>query len=265
VDVRAARGLERPVTSLPSESSSRGIVDEALVLSSIDYGEADRIVTLFTRERGRLSAFAAGARKSKKRFAGALEAGTHLKARLTARRGETFRLDSVDIVQSFHNLRDDLPRIARLLYCLELIRELTRDHEPHVVLFDGLRDYLRQLDAKVAGPTSLLLFELDALAQAGFMPSFAPCVLCGQPTGERPRFDPEHGGVACFSCAPRVPRGFPVSPQVVEALARLQAGERTPMAPELRARARELLNVFIAHHLGRKLKSVDFMEQVGAD
>lgn len=244
---------------------SSPIVDEALVLSSVDYGEADRIVTLFTRERGRLSAFAAGARKSKKRFAGALEAGTHLRARLSERRGETFRLDGVDIVQSFHRLRDDLPRIARLLYCLELIRELTRDNEPHAVLFDGLKDYLQKLEAKQAGPTSLLLFELDALAQAGFMPNFSPCALCGQPTGERPRFDPEHGGVVCFACAPRVPNGFPVSPQVVEALARLQAGERTPMEPALRARAREMLNVFIAHHLGRKLKSVEFMEQVGAD
>jgi len=244
---------------------STRIVDEALVLSSVDYGEADRIVTLFTRARGRVSAFAAGARKSKRRFAGALEAGTHLKAQLVERRGDTFRLDGVDVVQSFHRLRDDLPRIARLLYCLELVRELTRDHEPHLALFDQLRDYLARLDSKEAGPTSLLLFELDALAKAGFMPSFSPCVLCGQLTGERPRFDPDHGGVVCFACAPRVPRGFPVSPEVVDALARLQAGERTPMAGELRAKARQLLNVFIAHHVGRKLKSVDFMEQVGAD
>lgn len=244
---------------------SLAIVDEALVLSTIDYGEADRIVTLFTRGRGRLSAFAAGARKSKRRFAGALEAGTHLRAQLVERRGEVFRLDGADIVQSFHRLRDDLPRIARLMYCLELIRELTRDQEPHTQLFDGLRDYLQKLDAKEAGPTSLLLFELDALAQAGFMPSFAPCALCGEPTGERPRFDPSHGGVLCLPCSTRVAGGFPVSAQVVEALSRLQAGERTPLPAETRARARELLNVFIAHHLGRKLNSVDFMEQVGTD
>jgi DNA repair protein RecO (recombination protein O) len=56
-----------------------------------------------------------------------------------------------------------------------------------------------------------------------------------------------------------------VRPEVVDALARLQGGERTPLPAELRARSRELLNLFIAHHLGRKLKSVDFMEQVGTD
>jgi DNA repair protein RecO (recombination protein O) len=239
--------------------------DEAVVLGTVDFGEADRIVTLFSRNHGRLSAFAAGARKSKRRFAGALEAGTHLTARLVTTRGDTHRLDGVDVIKSFHKLRDDLSFIARALYCLELCRELTRDHQPHEPLFDALVHYLGQLDERKAGPTSLIKFELDALQYTGFMPRFAPCALCEQPTGERPRFDPEHGGVVCFACSPRVPRGIAVRPEVVDALARLQAGERTPLPAELRARSRELLNAFIAHHLGRQLKSVGFMEQVGID
>lgn len=239
--------------------------DEALVLGAVDFGEADRIVTLFTRNHGRLSAFAAGARKSKKRFAGALEAGTHLKAQLVTTRGDTHRLDGVDLIRSFHRLRDDLSYIARALYCLELCRELTRDHQPHEPLFDALVHYLGLLDERKAGPTSLIKFELDALQYTGFMPRFSPCALCEGETGDRPRFDPEHGGVVCFACSPRVPRGIPVRPDVVDALARLQAGERKPLAPELRARSRELLNLFIAHHLGRTLKSVEFMEQVGTD
>jgi DNA repair protein RecO (recombination protein O) len=239
--------------------------DEALVLSTLDFGEADRIVTLFTRGHGRLSAFAAGARKSKRRFAGALEAGTHLTARLVSTRGDTHRLDGVDVIRSFHRIRDDLARIARAMYCLELCRELSRDHQANEPLFDALAQYLGLLEEKKAGPTSLLKFELDALQYTGFMPRFAPCTLCGQPTGDRPRFDAEHGGVVCHSCSLRVPHGIPVRPEVVDALARLQAGERTPLPAELRARSRELLNVFIAHHLGRRLKSVEFMEQVGTD
>jgi DNA repair protein RecO (recombination protein O) len=240
-------------------------VEEALVLASVDYGDADRVVTLFTRGRGRLTAFAAGARKSKRRFAGALELGTHLKAQLVERGGDICRLDGVDIVASFFNLRDDLPRISRAMYCLELCRELTRDHEPHVALFECLLAYLGDLDARRAGPTSVLKFELDALQMTGFMPRFSPCAICGGPTGERPRFDPSAGGVTCERCVHRSPQGLPVTAAVVDALARLQAGERTPLSPEMRARSRELLNVFIAHHLGRKLKSVDFMHQVGTD
>lgn len=239
--------------------------DEALVLSTVDFGEADRIVTLFTRGHGRLSAFAAGARKSKKRFAGALESGTHLTAKLVTTRGDTCRLDGVEVLRSFHGLRDDLSRIARALYCLELCRELTRDHQPNEALFDALVHYLGLLEEKKAGPTSLLKFELDVLQYTGFMPSFTPCALCAQPTGDRPRFDAEQGGVVCFSCSARVPAGIPVRPEVVDALARLQGGARTPLPAELRARGRELLNLFIAHHLGRKLKTVEFMEQVGTD
>jgi DNA repair protein RecO (recombination protein O) len=240
-------------------------VDEAVVLSSVDYGDADRVVTLFTRGRGRLSAFAAGARKSKRRFAGALEPGTLLSAKLVERHGDTLRLDGVEVKSSFHRLREDLARISRALYCLELCRELTRDHEPHQALFEALVAYLGLLDAKQAGPTSLLKFELDALEQAGFRPRFAPCTLCGKPSGAFPRFDPDAGGVVCEACTARAPTAVPVSATVVDALARLQAGERTPLPPEIRARARELLNVFIAHHLGHTLNSVAFMEQVGTD
>lgn len=235
-------------------------VDDAVVLSSVDYGEADRIVTLFTRAHGRLSAFAAGARKSKRRFAGALEVGTHLKASLVSRRGDTFRLDSVDVVRSFHRLSQKLPLIARALYCLELCRELTRDHQPHEALFDGLTTYLEQLDDERAGPTSLIKFELDALQYTGFMPSFGACARCGKPVGSAPRFDPQAGGVACATCMP-VARQISVA--LVEGLARLQAGERTPLPKDVRLVAREVLNLFIAHHLGRRLKSVDFLEQVG--
>src|SRR5436305_14058355 len=140
--------------------------EQALVLSTVDYGDADRIVTMFTRGRGKLSAFAAGARKSKRRFAGALEPFTLVRAQLCERRGETYRLDSVDIEAGFYSVRGDLPRIARALYCVELCRELTRDREAHPPLFALLVEYLEALEKKVAGPTSLVAFELDARAQA---------------------------------------------------------------------------------------------------
>ncbi len=239
--------------------------DEAIVLGAVDYGEADKLVTIFTRSRGRVSAFAAGARKSKRRFAGALEPGTHVSVLLVERRGDTERLDGADIQSSFHHLREQLPTIARALYCLELCRELVRDHEPHEALFDALLSYLGLLDAGKAGPTSLLKFELDALAEAGFMPRFDSCVLCGGPTGERPRFDPSHGGVTCEKCVLRSPGARAMTPELVAAFVGLQGGKREAWPRELRARGRELLNDFIAHQLGRRLKSVSFMEQVGTD
>ncbi len=239
--------------------------DEALVLSTLDYGDADRLVTLFTERHGKLTAFAGGARKSKRRFAGALEPFTLIRARLVERRGETLRLDGAEIQRGFYTARGELPLISRALYCLELCRELVRDREPHPALFALLLAYLGSLDSRAAGPSSLLAFELDALAQAGLMPRFDPCALCAGPTGEAPRFDPEHGGAICAHCCERARYATPVSANLVRLMSRLQAGDRTPLPAPLRQRARELLNLFISHHLGRRLKSVDFMTQVGLD
>ncbi|MGQ0506155.1 MAG: DNA repair protein RecO [Myxococcaceae bacterium] len=238
---------------------------ECVILSCVDYGDADRVVTLFSRERGKLSAFAAGARKSKRRFAGALEPFTLVQAQLVERRGDTFRLDGTDIQKTYFHIRQELPLIARALYAVELCRELLRDGQPHPQLFELLSDYLGQLEAKAAGPSSLIAFELSALAHAGFMPRFSPCSLCGGALGEKTLFDAEHGGAVCEACSPRAQFGLPVSSRVLQALDALQAGVRTPVPADIRKRSRQLLNAFIAHHLGRKLKSVEFMDQVGLD
>ncbi|HEY8207276.1 MAG TPA: DNA repair protein RecO [Myxococcaceae bacterium] len=240
-------------------------VEPSVVLSTVDYGEADRLVTLFCRGRGKLTAFAAGARKSKRRFAGALEPMTFLDAQLTERRGTTYRLDGAVIQRAFQDIRGDLGRIARALHAVELCRELCREHEPHPGLFDGLVAYLGELDGGRAGPTSLIAFELDALSQGGFQPRFDCCALCGGALGAGTRFDPEHGGAVCERCSARSAFGVPVALGTISALRGLQEGKRTPLpAPERKA-ARELLNLFIAHQLGRPLKSVEFMVQVGVD
>jgi DNA repair protein RecO (recombination protein O) len=239
--------------------------EQALVLTTIDYGDADRLVTLFTRGRGKLTAFAAGARKSKRRFAGALQPFTLIRAQLVERRGDTFRLDQADIRCVFHRIREELTLIARALYCVELCRELVRDREPHPELFSLLLEYLEKLDQKEAGPSSLIAFELSALAHAGLMPRLDRCTLCGADPGESPRFDPEHGGAVCDSCRTRAHYAVAVPPQLVRSICALQKGDRTPLPAGIRQRARELLNLFISHHLGRQLRSVEFMAQMGLD
>lgn len=240
--------------------------ERAFVLGALDYGDADRMVTLFTLSRGKVTAFAGGARKSKRRFAGALEPCTLVKAQLVATRGTTFRLDSVDIEKTHHALRADLSLIARALYCAELCRELLREEEPQPELFELFERYLGQLEAKAAGPTSLLAFELSALAISGLMPRLDRCGICGRELGEDVRFDPSHGGAICGMCSlQQAPAALRTPLAVIRALAALQAGARTPLPAETRKVARDLLNVFISHHLGRRLKTVDFMLQVGTD
>ena len=245
---------------------------EAIVLRTVDYGDADRVVTLLSRERGKVSAFARNARASRRRFGGALEPFTLLHVDATERGGkELLTLDTVSVARGFGGIRADLARIACASYASELARELVRDAEPHEGLFAVLVEYLGLLDAAPARPEALRAFELAALAAAGLMPRLDACARCGaavEPGGAVP-FDPAAGGILCGACAPT---GSPAAPRLgaatVQALRRLQAGglaaaERERLAPAAGGEAREALSRFVEHHLGRRLASRRFLDEVG--
>lgn len=239
--------------------------DQALLLSAVDHGESDRVVTFLTREHGRLSAFAPGARRSKRRFGGTLEPYMHLTLHWAQGRGALVRLEAVDLIEGFYGMRSELPRIARALYCVELLRELTIDAQPHPALFDAALTWLRAQDAGKAGPTSLIALELYALDEVGLMPRFDACVLCEAPVEADGAFAARHGGVVCAGCRIRAPGALSIPGALRASLHRIQQGERLPLDPGLRAQARSLLGAYLEHHVGRRLRSADFMAQMGVD
>lgn len=238
----------------------------ALVLGGVDYGESDRVVTLMTQERGRLAAFARGARKSKRRFAGVLEPFTLLAAQLCETRGDLCRLDGAELLDGFGELREDIGRTARAAYAAELTRELAREREPQPELFALLCGFVAALAREGAGPLQMMRFELSALAAGGLMPRLDACARCGLEDPRDALFDPEHGGILCPRCATGM--GVRVSAAasgVLSALQRPVAGPEIAPAGHVRAEARSLLSRFVAHHLGRRLKSLEFMKQVGVE
>ena len=240
-------------------------VAKAIVLGSVDYGEADRIVTLFTEERGRRSAFAAGARKSRKRFAGALEPFTLVNASLVERRGDTFRFEEAAILEPFLRIRDALSGIARASLACELCRELCRDREAHPELFGELVDLLFRLSRDGGTPEDLLAFELSALGWAGFRPSLGSCAGCGGSSEAAGSFDPARGGLLCTACAPQARRTRPASAEGAGALRRLQDGDRAALPIHVRREARGHVAAFRLQHLGRALRSAEFMRSVGVE
>jgi DNA repair protein RecO (recombination protein O) len=244
----------------------------AIVLRVVDTGEADRVVTLLSRERGKIAAFARGARTSRRRFGGALEPFTLVAAEVRERAGsDLLGLDSVSPLQAFGAIRGDLARISCAAYAAELSRELVRDHEAHEDLFDLLAAYLAALDAGPAWPTALRAFELGALRAAGLSPRLDACARCGgAPEPDRPaRFDPGQGGILCPACAPLAAPGAPtLSPMAAAGLARLSRGglasaAAEPLAPGAGREARDALTAFLDHHLGRRLQARRFLDEVG--
>ena len=237
--------------------------DRAIVLQVRDQGDAHQWVTLLTETRGKMTVFAAAARKSRKRFGGGLDLGTLLNAQFSERREGRLQLESVDIEQSLPAIRDDLASLARAFYCLELVRELVRENESQAELFALLADYLTALNEKSVGPTSLLAFQLDVLTCAGLKPRLDVCTLCAQRADEFTRFDPEHGGVVCKNCWPRLTSSWTLTGEVLGHLRALQLGEKKPMAKPSRDSAQTLLDKFIIHQLGKPIRSRSFLAQMG--
>jgi DNA repair protein RecO (recombination protein O) len=239
----------------------------AVVLRTTDYGESDRVVALLSEERGKLSAFARGARASRRRFGGALEPFTLLSAELRERPGaELFTLESVAVEQGFGAIRGDLPRIACASYACDLARALVRDHEPHPDLFALLVDALGRLDAAPATPALLRAFELSALRAAGLEPRLDACARCGGALPERVVFGLDDGGLLCASCAPLTARGRRCAPETAQALRALAAGGLAaagPLALAVGTEARDLLGAFLEHHLGGRLPSRKFLDELG--
>ena len=237
----------------------------AVVLRTVDYGERDRVVTLLSRDRGKLSAFARGARVSRRRFGGALEPFTILAAELVERGGDLWVLDSASVEAGFGTIRTDLARIACASYAVELAREIVRDAEPHPELFDALVDYLGTLDAAPAAPWDLRRFELLALRAAGLQPSLDDCARCGRPAGEGPApFDPVQGGVLCPGCGPTAgPGARSAGPEALAALRALQRGDEAPGGAAPASEARVILGSCIESHLGKRLQARRFLDEMG--
>ena len=238
--LRRAAALARAAASGYGPAVTDRLKLTAVVLRAVDYGESDRVVTLLTRERGKVSAFARGARASRRRFGGALEPFTLVAAEARERAGsDLLGLDSVSVLRAHGAIRGDLARIACAGYAVELARELVRDHEPHEELLALLVDYLGALDAGPARPAALRAFELGALRAAGLMPRLDACASCGGPLaggGARP-VRSRAGRGALRACAPAAAPGAPwVSASAAGVLARLQAeglagAEAAPLAP----------------------------------
>jgi DNA repair protein RecO (recombination protein O) len=243
----------------------------AVVLRTVDYGEADRVVTLLSRERGKLVAFARGARASKRRFGGGLEPFTLVSAELAERGGgdAMARLESVNVERSFHQIRTDLARIGCAAYAAELARELVRDHEPHPTLFDLLVDYLGRLDAAPARPAELRAFELGALEAAGFQPRLDACARCGEEAGEGEAgadFSTGDGGLLCARCGLAAVGTTRLSKAAVATLRRLQRGRLEAagegMTPAVGRELREALGRFVEQLLGHRLQARRFLDEV---
>lgn len=254
---------------------------QGVVLRTIAYGDADLVVHLLVRGKGRVSAFARGARNSQRRFGGALEPFHLVEVLLAERPGQDLsQLREARVVEPHAALRDDLPRIAHAGYACELAHDLTQAGEPADATLALLLDFLARLARGSATSARLRAFELHALGSAGLAPELSACARCGEVLASgRTAFDPDAGGIVCPRCAQ--PSALLLTHAARAALQQLQRGGLSaadapvsadgsgrpadaPAFEDAAAQAARPLGEFVAHHLGHRLRSAAFIEQVGA-
>ena len=143
---------------------------QAIILSTMDYGESDRIISLFSLEQGRIRAFAKGARASRKRFGGMLEPGNRLELTLQIKQEGLSRLERVEASRCYPGLRGNLETLALSLYGCELVEALTPEGHPLPRLYRLLSALLDHLETGSGSPTDRRFFEINLLNILGYRP-----------------------------------------------------------------------------------------------
>lgn len=226
--------------------------DEAVVLRTMKLGEADRIVTLFTRANGKLRAVAKGVRKTKSRFGARLEPFSRVNLMLYKGR-DLDTITGADIITSFDALRADYKRLTHGAALTELVEKVTPDREQAVPVYSLLLGGLHAL-ATAPADTILPAFYVKLLSLSGYHPQLSQCASCAR--RETHAFSSALGGAVCADCAGGDGSARALGADRIELIERLLAADfghpaDGPAVDEITA----ALVRYAEYHLERPLKS----------
>lgn len=224
---------------------------DGLLLRSVDYADADRIVTLFTSDLGKVSVIAYGARKSRRRFQGVLEPFSLLKAEVRLGRGELGQLVQAQISQAFPHIIRNLNTIQNAAAALDLIHTATPAREPSKALFTATVGMLGLLDKNPdLAEQALLCFQVQVMKLTGFAPCFDQCGKCHNRARETQpgHFDPAAGFMVCRVCG-QAPVYLSAATRrlLMSALGPDWHGESCGWTSQQLQEARTAMSQFIAH------------------
>jgi DNA repair protein RecO (recombination protein O) len=236
---------------------------EAVVLRSIRFSEADRILHLYTSARGRIGAIAKGVRKTKSRFGARLEPLSHVELMLHEGSGELQTVTGAELLRSHHEVREDNYRLNVGMIGAEAMLRLFGEPEANERAFVALTRFLDLLDSAPSATTRpaldplALSFQLKLLWVAGYLPHLTSCVECGS-NAELVGFSARAGGAVC---APHAREAIRLSPEGLSAIEQLLS---TPLAEAVAAplgdRARRdglaVITASYEEHGGFRLRTV---------
>jgi DNA repair protein RecO (recombination protein O) len=241
---------------MPSEKAT------AIVLRMVEFSESSLVVTLFTRERGKLGALAKGARRAKNPFDSALDVLALCRIVFLHKSSEALDLlTEAKLLRRFRPLGRDLSGLYAGYYVAELLGELTDDCDPHPKLFDLADETLQALAGGEAVARRVLRFEFGALELLGHMPSLERCVECSGPVEAvgRVAFGLLDGGVLCDDCRKGRREVVSITGGGLRTMIRLAQSEkdtwqRVEIGTRTLGEIRGLLDRYMSNLLGRRLR-----------
>ena len=249
-------------------TKSRSFRVEAVVLRHADWGEADRLLTLYTRELGKVHAIAKGARKIRSRKAGHLEPFTRVTLQL-ARGHDLLIVTQADTVDAYLPIHENLVKTGQTAYVVELLDRFTyEDESENKNIFHLLTETLARLEKEADPWLAIRYYEIQLLDLLGYRPHLFECANCGNKIkAEDQFFSAAHGGVLCPKCGNALQGVWNVSMEALKYLRHFQRSDYTEAqrahpTPEIQEQVEVLIQRFVTYLLERSLNSPAFIDQV---
>lgn len=238
---------------------------EGIVIRMVDYGESNKIVTVFTREFGKVAFMARGAKKPRSSLSSVTQLFTYGHYMYLTGKG-LGTLRQGEVVDAFRGLHEDIYRTAYAAYIAELLDRLTDEKTPNPFLFELLYQSVHYIDEGVDPEVISFIFETKMLDVAGIRPQLEMCANCGRNEGPFV-FSVKDGGLLCPRCASIDPRHLKLSETSVKLLRLfvnmdMKRLGKVSLKPETKKELKTALSAYYEEYSGLKLKSKRFLDQM---
>ena len=243
---------------------------EAIVMGGWDLGEADRIISFYTRRMGCIRAVAAGSRRVRSKFGGRLQLFTHGVLLCFAKENrDLYRINEFEPLHCFQGLRADLDRQSHASYLVEVTSVVTWEGEASDQIFLLLLRSLRALEMGVEPFHAEKAFETGLLGVTGYLPELQKCTKCKSSPREDSQvaLSPQEGGILCRHCQVTFPPSFPLSSSSLAYLQAAQRGDFRRLLPISlscleRAEITQAMHAYLGGILQRELRTLGFLERL---
>ena len=251
----------------PLRDRERTYRTEGIIMRRQDLGEADRILTTYTRDFGKLRLLGKGIRKPQSKTAGHVELFARVDLQLT--RGRTFDIiTQAQMLDAYLPLRQNLTLSTYASHFVELVDAFAEDEDENKELYDLLASGLAWLSETSDVNRTASYYELRLLDQSGYRPELFNCVLGGEKIKPENQFySPEEGGVICPSKGRNTPRTYAITLDALKVMRYMQSNafeviEQVKIRPKVLGEVEYLLHRTLTFHLERRLKSVEFLNRL---